>query len=191
MAVRFTGQVPVYFLLHFLHAAQGVGLDGLFQGLQAGSGIVEIGDGFKQGFSGQVRREFLELAEGARRFLALPGSFNLVIGACAFNERVHAPAVAVRIQGVRLAVHGGNQREGAAVGFRAVLLLQALQGVVRHALHVFHQGDGLLEHVMVHALEDVADALARLVHPDAVGVVDVAAAVGVTVDEVAPEIEQG
>ena len=37
---------------------------------------------------------------------------------------------------------------------------------------------------LVHALEDVADALARLVHPDAVGVVDVAAAVGVTVDEV-------
>lgn len=44
---------------------------------------------------------------------------------------------------------------------------------------------------MVHALEDVAEALPRLVHPDAVGVVDVAAAVGVTVDEVAPEIEQG
>ena len=63
--------------------------------------------------------------------------------------------------------------------------------MVRHALYVFHQRDGLLEHVMVHALEDVADALPRLVHPDAVGIIDVAAAVGVTVDKIAAEIEQG
>ena len=44
---------------------------------------------------------------------------------------------------------------------------------------------------MVHALEDVADALSRLIHPDAVGVIDVAAAVGITVDKIAAEIEQG
>ncbi len=44
---------------------------------------------------------------------------------------------------------------------------------------------------MVHALEDVTDTLSRLIHPDAVGVVDVAAAVGVTVDKIAAEIEQG
>lgn len=86
MAVSLTGKVPVYFLLHFLHAAQGIGLNGFFQSRQAGSGVVEIGDGFKQGFTGKVRRELLELAEGARRFLALPGGFNLVISACAFNE---------------------------------------------------------------------------------------------------------
>ena len=191
VAVRLAGKIPVYFLLHFLHAPQGVGLDGFFQSRQAGSSIVEIGNGFEQGLSGQVCRELLELAEGARRFLALLGSFNLVIRACAFNERVHAPAVAVRIQGVRLAVHGGNQRESAAVSFRALFLFQALQSVVRYALYILHQGDGLLEHIMVHALEDVADTLSRLIHPDAVGVIDVAAAVGITVDKIAAEIEQG
>ena len=63
--------------------------------------------------------------------------------------------------------------------------------MVRHALYVLHQRDGLLEHVMVHALEDVADALSRLIHPDTVGVIDVAAAVGITVDKIAAEIEQG
>lgn len=44
---------------------------------------------------------------------------------------------------------------------------------------------------MVHALEDVADTLSRLIHPDTVGVIDVAAAVGITVDKIAAEIEQG
>ena len=43
---------------------------------------------------------------------------------------------------------------------------------------------------MVHALEDVADALSRLIHPDTVGVIDVAAAVGITVDKIAAEDEK-
>jgi hypothetical protein len=48
----------------------------------------------------------------------------------------------------------------------------------RHPLNILHDGDWVLEDVVIDALQDVADGLACLMEGGAIGVVDVAAAVG-------------
>ena len=85
---------------------------------------------------------------------------------------------------------GRDAGQGAAAGFGIALGEEAVEGVLRDPVDVLHQELGLLEDVVVDALHDVAEALATLVEPGTVGVVDVAGTVGIGVHEVGAHVEE-
>jgi type IV secretory pathway TrbL component len=70
------------------------------------------------------------------------------------------------------------------------LLEQQLQAMPRDSIDVFHQLHRVFENVVIDALMNVAQALARDVIPGAVGVIDVTRAVGIGVHEVGTHVKE-
>ena len=113
--------------------------------------------------------------------------FHRVVSPGVFDEDISAPVVALRIAVPRATVPGRDQREAESGVVRLVRGLAV--DVRRHALHVFHERHRGLEDVMVDPLDDVTDGSAALVEDGAVGVVNVTAAVGAGVDELAVDLK--
>ena len=82
---------------------------------------------------------------------------------------------------------GGNQRQCAPASVFLAGQFRAEMG--RDARDVFHDRDGVFEHEVIDALKDVADARARLVKHDAIGVVNVAATVWLRAKKLAEDLK--
>ena len=164
-----------------------VGGDGLLQRGEAFRRVVKIGDGVVQARRGQVGKQLLEAPEGLRRLERLLGRLDGVVGARVLDEAIGAPGFSLRIHVPVAPVARRNQRERAA---RAVGLAGHLRGKMRRdALDVLHQRGGIVEDVVIDALQDVARGRAAAWQVTQVGVVDVAVAVGRESEELAAELE--
>src|ERR1700733_1404303 len=150
--------------------------DCLFQRLKPLRRVMKVGYGVVQSRCRQGHEELLESSEGLSRLKRLPRGGSGIISVGCLDETIHTPiaAIAILIQVSSVPCRNKCERVPAAVGFTC-----CLSGKMRcHALDVFHQGDWVLEDFMVDALQQVANKHTCLLEDDAVGVVDVAAAVG-------------
>src|ERR1700733_5049099 len=156
--------------------------DCLFQRLKPLRRVMKVGDGVVQSRRRQVHAELLESSEGLSRLKRLPRGGNGIISVGCLDETIHTPIAVITILVQRSSVPGRNkcERAPATVGFTC-----RLSGKMRrHPLDVFHHGDWVLEDFVVNALKQVANKQTCLLEDNAVGVVDVAAAVGCGADKI-------
>ena len=108
--------------------------------------------------------------------------FHRLIGDGVFNEDEGAPVVAVGIVVVLFPVPGVDEGQAFPIGV-AAFGDNSLSQERRDGNHVAHQTGHILENVMVDPLEDIPPLRFSLaLAADAIGVVDMAAAVGLGVD---------
>ena len=129
--------------------------------------------------SGQIRQLALKRAEGFGRFEGLGGVLDHVDTARVGHKHISPPDVAVCILKIIRAVDGWNQREDASFGGTVAWSIQFRFQMAQDAANVFHQGGYVREYIGVDALADILGLTARVIKEHAVGVVDVAAAIGV------------
>ena len=180
--VRLTRPDEGDFLRCLRRPAGGVFRHGGFKIPIPGSGIVKVGDRFVQGGGGIVRQQPLKAAEGTAGIIEMLRFGGGLIGDGVFDEDKCAPIAAVGRGVIGLSGFGGNQGQAFPVGIAAVRRHHPAQ-IGGDIHHVLHQGGHVLEDVVVHPLENIAAA--GRVFPlaeNAVGIVDVAAAVGLGVD---------
>ena len=189
-AIRGAGAGEVDFRSDSGGAAGGVRGDGGFQCFQPFGSVVEIRDRFMQPFAAEGGGEFLEFPEGAGDLIGLLVAFEFIVTAGAFDERIDAPVVSIRIGGARVSRERRDAGECTAVGFRMSRGDERGQGVAGDALHVFHHLQWLFEDVVVDALDDEAHLPAGLIEHGAIRVVDVAGAIRDGTHEVRPHVEQ-
>ncbi len=172
---RFTGADEVHFRGNTGKAAVFVPGGGVHEARVAFAGVVEIGDRFLDGGGIEIADKILERAEGVRGLIGLAGVSDDVVGDAAFDVVVATPDGSVVIDHPRAAGPGGEEVEGLA----AEVLFHpqdALVDVPGDAFDIPHHGVGVLEHLAVDRLENVAPELsAGFAIGGAVGVVDVAA----------------
>ena len=156
-----------------------IGLDGLPELTVAVDGVVEVGDRLHQGIGGELAEQLLELAEGNG------GLIEILIGlggvqAEAVDELVHSPELALLVLVAVLSVLGGQEMQ------RPAGIVHPGTDVVGDGTGIFHQADGILEHIGIDALQHIRCALIR---DDLKGGVDVAVAEGGTLDRLALQAE--
>ena len=190
VAICLASEKPVNLLLHTFGASEGIIPQGALEGSEAFGGVVETGDGLKKRFSREVCAEFLEIAKCTGHFHALLGRFNHIVRACAINEGVNAPNITFLILCVGLAIQRRHESKGAAVRVLATLLPEHAESLCSDAAHIFHEGDGLFEDIAVDARKDVVHTQTRLIHFNAVGVVDMPGAIGGAAHVVRAQVEQ-
>ena len=162
-----------------LQTAGLIGLDGLPELTVAVDGVVEVGDRLHQGIGGELAEQLLELAEGNG------GLIEILIGlggvqAEAVDELVHSPELALLVLVAVLSVLGGQEMQ------RPAGIVHPGTDVVGDGTGIFHQADGVLEHIGIDALQHIRSALIR---DDLKGGVDVAVAEGGTLDRLALQAE--
>ena len=161
-----------------------VGADRLFQSGDPFRRIVKIGNGFDE-TTRQVDQIRLELSECVCRLIGLFLGFENVETFRVFDEEINAPAAALLIADPDIPVERGNQGQRAA----GVAVLR--REMPRHAADVLHQRSGIVEHLRIQALEDIADPAAGLIEDERIGVVDMSAPVRLRRNEVARDGEAG
>ena len=163
------------FLGDLLGAVADVLIGGLLERRVAHRGVVEIGDGLVEPGGGQVGHHVLELRKAARGLKGDVRVAHVVVALHPIDEVVEPPPLAGKGAHAVALLAGVNQREdldvGILLGLRAEMGERALD-VVHHLLRLAKDG-------VVDALEgvDVARAVG-LLGGDAIGVIDMAAAIG-------------
>ncbi len=113
--------------------------------------MVKIGNRIVQSRGREICQHALELAERLRCLESLPGGLDRVIGSGAVDKEIGAPVIAVGIVVQNAAQPRGNQPQHAPA---AVGMIRNLRRQVRgDALDILHQRDGVLEDVVVDALQ--------------------------------------
>ena len=128
-----------------------------------------------------------------QRWYYIPAMGFAVVCCDVILPRIHQAArigvlvIAVVVAMERLAVARRNERQHAAA---EVVFAGELAAEVRgDAPDVFHQGDRILEDVVVDALQNVTNLYSTLVEYSTTRIVDVAAAVRLGVEEFAVDVE--
>jgi hypothetical protein len=170
-------------------AIVGVGLDGLEEGIEATSGVVEMRDGFEQAFAWEIDEEMLKAAEGAAGFEGLARGLDGFEGLSAFDEDEGAPEVAGAVAVVGVAVAGGDDGEGFARDVAGAFGFESMTEVRGDAHDVVHDGEGFMEYGLVDFLVDITDQVAALVVGGHVGLVDVPDLAGFGVEDIAVDLE--
>ena len=145
---------------------------------EAGRRMVEVGDGLDQTTAGEVRDEGLEGSKGLGRLVSLIGVTDDIVAGRAFDEDVAAPAIAGRVSVPATPGLCRDQRQGSPRGIGRPRSLQLRLGVAADTFDILHQPIGILEDVVVDALQHVAQAATALAHLERKGVIDMPTAVG-------------
>ena len=141
---------------------------------------MEVGNGVVEARRWEGGELLLELPEGECSLPGLLRRCDRVVAAGALDEAVHAPPVPLPVAMEGCAVMGGNERERSADGVRLAGYLRGDVG--GDALDVAHQRCRVFENVVVDALQNHGLLRTGLLEDDTIGVVDVAAAVGLGED---------
>ena len=167
------------FLGDLIGAVADVLVGGLLERRVAHRGVVEVGDGLVEPGGGQVGHHVLKLRKAARGLKGDVRVAHVVVALHPVDEVVEPPPFAGEGAHAVALLAGVDQGEDLDVG-----ILRGLRAEVgERALDVVHHLLRLAEDRVVDALEGVEMACAvRLLRGDAIGVVDVAAAVRLGLD---------
>jgi len=121
-------------------------------------------------------KHVLEIAKGSCGLKGLLRRSHRIVGGCSLDEVVCAPKIPSSVLEPGFTLAGRNQGKHTTIAIRLAVQLVSQMG--RHPLDIVHHGDRILEDVVVHALDDIAYASAIFMEDSAIGIVDVAAAVG-------------
>src|ERR1700733_7590064 len=152
-----------------------VGLDGALERGESPGRVVKIRNGIEQTRRRKICEHLLELTEGLGRLKRLFRRTDRVITAGVLNKLVGSPIIPFGVGVPRTTVARRDESEHAAISIW--LSIDLLAEMRRDALNIFHDRDGVFEDVVVDTLDDVAQRLAGIAKGNAIGIVDVTAAI--------------
>ena len=132
---------------------------------------MEVRDGLPELIRRIAGEEALEPAEGAAALVEVVRILYLVVACGILNKEINSPISALGIHIEGFPVFCAHQGQSFPVGVAAVFN-DGLAQIAGHSLDILHQGLGILKHLGVHALKDVAAVTGQKK-----GVVDVAVSV--------------
>ena len=125
----------------------------------------------------------LELAEGLARLVGLVGCFHGFKGPHALDEHKRPPVFPVAAAEIAFPILRRNDGEAAPHHVADATLAEFAAEVRGYAVKIVHDARGILEHLMIDALMDVADWRSALIVSGGVRFIDVANLAGLSVQE--------